>query len=103
MTNMHEGVALAAVSVGVVEVLRLYRDTAPTLAEIREAPPGDYRTRQLVLDADMLGLIIVAVVGGGAAFLTKKFYPIALAGISLALMSGYYRSVLNSSNEGMLS
>jgi len=98
---INEGVAVAAVGVAVVETLRIYRETAPSLAEIRRAVPGDYIVRQLILDADMLGLIVVAAIGGGGAFLTRRFYPILLTGMTLVLISTYYRMVLNSSNEGM--
>jgi hypothetical protein len=101
VVKVPEGAAIAAVSLGVVETFRLYRETAPSLEEIRRATPGDYVMRQLILDADMLGLIIVAAVGGGAAFLTKALYPLVLSGVSLLMISMYYRSVLNSTNEGM--
>jgi len=100
--KLNEGAAAAALSVGVMEMLRVYRDTAPTLSEIRRAQPGDYVHRQLLLDADMLGLIVVVMVGGGAAYLMKKIYPLVFALLTLALISMYYRMVLNSSNEGML-
>jgi hypothetical protein len=99
---VNEGVAAAAISLGVVEIFRVYRETAPSLEEIRRATPGDYVMRQLILDADMLGAILAVAVGGGAAYLTKKFYPLVLPVISLVLISMYYRMVLNSTNEGML-
>lgn len=99
---MNESVAVAALSLAVVETFRIYRETAPSLREIRVAPPGDYTTRQLLLDADMLGLIVASAIGGGGALLTRKFYPILLSFTALAMISGYYRSVLNSTNEGMV-
>ena len=77
MVKLNEGAAAAAIAVGVVEILRIYRETAPSLSEIRHAPPGDYVTRQLILDADMLGLIVVLAIGGGSAYLTKRFYNLA--------------------------
>lgn len=98
-----EGTAVAAISVAVVEIFRMYRDTAPSLESIRRSAPGDYVMRQLILDADMLGLVVVLAIGGGAAYLTRKIYPLVLASGSLALMSAYYRMVLNSTNEGMIS
>lgn len=101
MTDAHEGVALAALSLAVVEVFRIYRETAPSLETIRRAPPGDYVTSQLILDADMLGAIVVVAIGGGAAYLTKKMYPLVLGMAGLATISAYYRSVLRSTNEGM--
>jgi len=101
VNNANEGVALAALSLAVVEVFRIYRETAPSLAEIRRAKPGDYVMSQLILDADMLGAIVVAAIGGGAAYLTKKMYPLVLGVVALATISAYYRSVLRSTNEGM--
>jgi len=101
MATMPESVAIGALSLGVIETMRIYRETAPSLAEIRRAPPYDYVTRQLLLDADMLGLVMVLAIGGGGAFLTRKFYPLGLAVMALLMISGYYRSVLRSTNEGM--
>jgi hypothetical protein len=102
VVKLEQGTAIAAISLGVVEIFRLYRDTAPTLEAIRRAQPGDYVMRQLILDADMLGLILVLAVGGGATFLTRRAYPLVLSVGSLALISMYYRMVLNSTNEGMM-
>lgn len=99
--DVNDGVAIAALSLAVVETFRIYRETAPSLAEIRRADPNDYTTAQLILDADMLGVIVVIAIGGGATFLTRKWYPLVLGGISLAMISGYYRAVFRSSNEGV--
>lgn len=96
MERLNEGVAFAALGVAVVETLKIYCDTAPALKDIRCATPGDFMTRQLVLDADMMGLIVVVALGGGGAFLVRKWYPLLLAGIALLLISAYYRSVLRS-------
>jgi len=96
---MNEGVALAALSVAVVEIFRTYRETAPPLSQLRLADPHDHIERQLILDADMLGLIVVLAIGGGGTFLTRKAYPLILSGVSLALISMYYRAVLRSTNE----
>lgn len=102
MAHVNDGLAIGALSLGVVEVFRIYRETAPSLAEIRRAPPWDHVMAQLILDADMLGVIVVLTIGGGAAWLTRKLYPLILGLLSLAMISGYYRSVLRSTNEGML-
>jgi hypothetical protein len=101
MKDANEGVAIAALSLAVVEVFRIYRETAPSLADMRRAQPYDYATSQLVLDADMLGIIVVVAIGGGAAYLTRQLYPLLLGGIALFMISAYYRSVLRSTNEGM--
>ncbi len=95
--------ALAAVAVGaaVVESLKIYMDTAPSLKDIRSAVPGDDETRQLILDADMLGLIVVVAIGGAGLATLRRWSPLLIASAVLLLVSAYYRSVLNSSNERM--
>jgi hypothetical protein len=101
--RVDESVAFAALGVAVVETVKIYKDTAPSLQELRCAPPGDFMSRQLVLDADLMGLIVVVALGGGGTMLVRKWYPLLLACAALLLVSGYYRSVLNSSNQGMMS
>lgn len=100
--SMEDGVAFTAVSVAVVQTVNAYRDAAPSLKELRCATPNDFASRQLVLDADLLGLIIVVCVGGGAAFLTKRLYPLVLSLMALLALSVFYRSVLKSPNLGMI-
>lgn len=102
MAKLDEGVAFAALGVAVVETVRIYRDTAPSLADIRHAKPGDFVTRQLILDADMLGLVIVLAIGGGGAVLIKRGYPLLLAAGVLLLLSAYYRSVLRSATPASI-
>lgn len=101
--RVEEGAAYAALGVAVVETIKIYQDSAPSLRELRCASPGDYESRQLLLDADVLGLIVVLALGGGGAILIRKWYPLLLAGAALLLISAYYRSVLRSANEGMKS
>lgn len=101
MDKVDEAVAFAALGVAVIESIKIYCDTAPSLKEIRLADPGDFQTRQLILDADMLGLIVVVALGGGGGLLVHKWYPLLLAAAAVLLISAYYRSVLRSSNEGM--
>jgi hypothetical protein len=100
MRKLDDSVAIGALSLGVLEIFKQYRDVAPPLSELRAAEPYNFQHRQLLLDADVLGGIIVLAVGGGAAFLTRKLYPLLLASVSLALISGYYRAVLRSPNLG---
>jgi len=102
MGRLDDSVAVAALSLAVVETFRTYRETAPPLSEIRRADSTDYITHQLILDADMLGIILVLAIGGGGAYLSGKWYPLVLSGGALLLVSMYYRSVLRSSNEGMV-
>jgi len=97
-----EGVGIAAIGLAVVETVKIYCSNAPSLKDIRCAEPGDFAQRQLILDADMLGLIVVLALGGGGAMLIRRWYPLLLAAAALLLISAYYRSVLRSSHEGMI-
>lgn len=101
MKTVDEGVAFAALGVAAVETLKIYRDTAPSLDTLRRAPVGDYDCRQLILDADMFGLIAVLAIGGGGALLVRRWYPLLLAAAVLLMVSGYHRAVLNSDNRFM--
>lgn len=101
MSKLNEGVAVAALSITVIETFKIYQNTAPSLEDVRRADPNDYVTRQLMMDADILGLILVLAIGGGGTFLTGKPFPLVLSAIALALISGYYHSVLRSTNEYM--
>lgn len=96
--RLDDGVVFAALGVAVVETLKIYCDTAPSLKEMRTAPPGDFISRQLILDADLLGLIVVVALGGGGSVLLRKWYPLILAALALVMVSTYYRSVLRSPN-----
>jgi hypothetical protein len=101
MSTANDGVAIAALSLAGAEVFRVYRETAPSLADLRRAAPFDYTYSQLVLDADMLGAIMVIAIGGSVALVTKRLYPLIFGAIGLVLISSYYRSVLRSTNQGM--
>jgi hypothetical protein len=98
-----EGIGIAAIGLAVLETIKIYCDNAPSLRDLRCASPGDFTSRQLILDADMLGLIVVVALGGGGAMLLRRWYPLLLSAMALLLISAYYRSVLRSGNEGMVS
>lgn len=88
--------AATVVGLAVVNVLNMYKDTAPKLADLRHAPHTDYNARQLLLDADIYGGIVVLLVGGGTAIVSRRVLPLVLAASGLLLISLYYRSVLAS-------
>lgn len=99
--KVDESVAFAALGVAVVETIKIYMDTAPSLKDLRCAPTGDWSSRQLILDADMFGLIVVLALGGGGALMIRRWYPLLLASAALCLLSFWHRAVLNSENKGV--
>lgn len=96
--NYEVGAATAVVGLAIANTLQLYKDTAPSLADLRHASPNDYTARQLLLDADIFGGITVLTIGGAASLLTMKITPLLLASSGLLLISLYYRSVLASAS-----
>lgn len=94
------GTAQAVVGLSVVQVMTLWRDTAPKLSEVRDCPPGDWRMRQALMDADIFGGIAVVMIGGVATLLTRQLFPLLLAASGLLMISLYYRMVLNSADPG---
>ena len=102
MKAIDDGVAFAALGVAAVEVVKIYMDTAPSLTDLRCAPVNDYESRQLILDADIYGLIIVVALGGGGAIMVRRWYPLLLALAVLLMVSGWHHAVLNSDNRHMI-
>lgn len=94
------GTAQAVIGLSVVQVLSMWRDTAPKLSEVRDCPPGDWRMRQALMDADMFGGIAVVMIGGVCTLLTRQLFPVLLAAAGLLMISSYYRMVLNSADPG---
>lgn len=91
--KLEESAAYGVVGFSVVQILSTYQSTAPKLADVRNAPPGDHSTAQLLLDADVFGGILVFIIGGTGAVLTRKMLPLVLAAAGLLMISLYYRSV----------
>jgi uncharacterized membrane protein YuzA (DUF378 family) len=92
--RLEEGAAFAVVGLAVINTINLYRDAAPKLSDLRMTHRDDYQCRQLMMDADFFGGLSVAMIGGTAAVLTRRIYPLVIAAAGLLLVSLYYRSVL---------
>jgi hypothetical protein len=100
--TLETGAAVGIIGLAVVQSMSMYRDAAPSLEECRRSSPGDYRTRQHLMDADIYGGIAVAVIGGSAAVLTRSWVPLVLGSLGLIMLSSWSRMVLNSANAGMI-
>ena len=94
--QLEEGAAFAVVGLAVINTINLYRDAAPKLSELRMTSRDDFKCRQMMMDADFFGGLAVALIGGTAALLTRRMYPLVIAAGGLLLVSLYYRSVLKS-------
>lgn len=63
--------AIAVVGLGAVELWKLWNTNAPSLSEVREAPPGDITVRQKLMDADVTVGSMALVIGVTLAVLTQ--------------------------------
>jgi len=92
--------ALIAATLGytTVEVVKLWRDAAPSLEDMRAAGPGDAEMAQRVLDANFLGAGLAILLGGTVSYMSRSWVPLILSLGTLAYMAFWYRSVLSSDN-----
>jgi hypothetical protein len=77
-----------------MEVVKLWRDAAPSLEEMRSAPAGDPVIMQRILDANFMGAGLAVLVGGTVSYVTKSWVPVLLSLAVVAFMSYWYRQVL---------
>jgi hypothetical protein len=103
MTRLALDGAQTVLGLGVIGVLGMYRESAPSLSELRDCDtsgPEHYRMRQGILDADLFGAIAVILIGGGCVMLTGEWAPFLFAAVGVVMVSTFYRSVLNSAPAG---
>lgn len=95
------GLIAATLGFTTVEVVKMWRDAAPSLEEVRSAPPGDTAAAQRMLDANYLGAGLSLLIGGTVSFLTHSWIPLLLSLGTLAYMAWWYRMVLRSDHTVM--
>jgi hypothetical protein len=91
-----ENEALVAATLGftTMEVVKLWRDAAPSLEEMRSAGAGDPAVMQRMLDANIMGAGLAVIVGGTVSHLTHSWVPLLLSLGVVSFMSLWYRQVL---------
>jgi len=96
MRRMEPVAAAALVGVALWELCRAYRETAPPLADLRNAHRDCVEHRQRLLDADLMvgGLALLA--GATASWLTRSWVPLSIVVIGFAWVSGWHHLVLGS-------
>ena len=95
--------ALIAATLGftTMEVVKLWRDAAPTLEEMRRAAPDDTTIRQRMSDANFLGAGMALIMGGSVSWLMESWIPMILTLGLVAFMAFWYRQVLASDESIM--
>jgi hypothetical protein len=92
-TRTELGVALSLAGFGVYELYKCYRDVAPDLDTLRNAPAHDTYTRQGLRDADVMlgGLAVLA--GGAASVLSRSPWPLLIVAAGFVWVSGYHHVI----------
>ena len=95
--------ALIAATLGysTVEVIKLWMDAAPPLADIRSTPADNPAMMQRMMDANYLGAGVSLMLGGTVSYLARSWVPIMLSLGMLAFISYWYRMVLRSDHTMM--
>jgi hypothetical protein len=86
-------VGLAIVGFGVYEIAKLWQNTAPPLADLRSAHPGDLGSLQKLVDADVTVGLVTLLAAGAAFILTKNLGVALLTLCTFGVLSGYYHGV----------
>lgn len=96
--------ALIAATLGftTLEVVKIWRDAAPSLEHVRSAPDDDIAVAQRLLDANYLGAGLAIMIGGTVSYLSASWIPLILSLGTVAFMAMWYRMVFKSDHTMML-
>lgn len=90
--NIETGTAIGLVGLGIFQIHDAYTKHAGSLSDARESKPG---ARVRMQDADILVGATALVVGGALSLASKQAFPIMLAILGFAIISGYYHLALS--------
>lgn len=88
------GLMVGVLGLGMLQIVSLYQQTAPSLQELRAAPVGDDSARQQLMDANIIVGATVAVVTIMSAYFTGSVWPIVFFGGGLAMVALWHNLVL---------
>lgn len=72
-----------------------YRDAAPSLKELRDAPANDNDTFQKLIDADITVGIPAVIAGVVASWVMRSWLPIGVVIVACVAVAGYHHSILS--------
>ena len=99
MRQLEPGIAASVIGLAAFPLWQVYEASAPTLAEVRLAPPGDISMRQRMLDADITVGSLAVIVGAAFAVLTKDFTAMILMLVILGTLSFWRRATANADSR----
>jgi hypothetical protein len=83
---------------GMVQIVSLYENTAPSLQEVRQMQPGDVAGRQELLDTNLIVGSITALVAIMSWYATGSALPFVMLMSAFAMVAGWRYLVLYSPN-----
>lgn len=86
--------ATAVVGLAVFQLWTAWTNNAPSLAEAREAEPGDASVRQKLIDADLLVGGLAVMVGAVLAVMTRDMTALLLMLVVFGCLSMWHHAVL---------
>jgi hypothetical protein len=98
MSKYDHSLAVGVVGLAGFQLLQAWNANAPSLAEIRDAPPGDLATKQKLVDADIMVGGVVAVLGVTFAVLTHDTTALIIMGVLFGSLAAWYHAVLAAEN-----
>jgi len=81
------------------QLLQAWNANAPSLAELRSAPPGDVSVKQKLMDADLMVGGLAVILGVTFAVLSHDSTALLVMIVIFGLVSGWHHSVLNAESR----
>lgn len=84
-------IMVGILGLGMLQIIGLYEQTAPSLQELRSAPPFDDTARQQLMDANIIVGVTTVVVAAMATIVTQSVWPLVfyLGGLGMVALWHY--------------
>lgn len=86
--------ASAVIGVAAFQLWTVWNNNAPTLAEMREAEPGDITVKQKLLDAEISVGSLALIVGTAFTIMTKNYTALVIMLVVFGMLAIWAHQVL---------
>ncbi len=91
----NRAVSLTVVSLAGFQFLNTWNNNAPSLSELRGAPPGDVSMKQRLIDADVMVGGTALILGGALSIMTHDNTPLVIMLTLFGSVALWHHIVLN--------
>jgi len=95
MARYEPAVASAVIGAAGFQLVQMWNNNAPSLNDLRNAPPGDTTAKQDLYDADLLVGGLAVILGVTFAVLAKDFTALVVMLTIFGTLSLWHHMVLN--------